>query len=69
MSLKNEYPDRLILNTPTSPVHQMEMLMLLNMETVNVAWGPHKVGSLYSTAIGSNYTRVEIFMYADNIFT
>jgi len=25
----------------------MEMLMLLNMETVNVAWGPHKVGVLY----------------------
>jgi len=47
MSLKNEQPNHLILNTHTSPVHQMEMLMLLNMETVKVAWGPQKVESLY----------------------
>jgi hypothetical protein len=47
MSLENEQHNRLILNTPTSPVHQMEMLMLLNMATVKIAWGLHKVGAVY----------------------
>ena len=46
MSLKNEQPNHLILSTPTSPVHQMEM-MLLNKEIVKVAWAPQKVESLY----------------------
>jgi len=45
----------------------MEMLVLLNTETVKVAWGPQRVES--PTAIGSKYTTVKIFKYADIQFS